>query len=56
MHWLDYSLTPLAIDRLSRLFATIFTLMAFAGGLFALGQTSRVEVPRHSFTPAPHWA
>ena len=45
MHWLDYSLTPLAIDRLSRLFTTIFVLMAFAGGLYALGQTSRVEVP-----------
>ncbi len=36
--------TPLQGDRLSRLFATIFALMAFGGGLFALGQTSRVEV------------
>ena len=34
--WLDYRLAPLAVDKLSRLFATIFGLMAFAGGLFAL--------------------
>ncbi len=43
--WLDYRLAPLAVDKLARLFATIFTLMAFVGGLFALGQTSRLEVP-----------
>jgi multicomponent Na+:H+ antiporter subunit D len=42
---LGYAITPLAIDNLSRLFATIFAIMAFGGGLFALGQTSRVEVP-----------
>ncbi|MGZ8254704.1 MAG: Na(+)/H(+) antiporter subunit D [Burkholderiaceae bacterium] len=45
MRFLDYTLTPLQGDKLSRLFATIFALMAFGGGLFALGQTSRVEVP-----------
>ncbi len=45
LHWLDYTLTPLQGDRLSRLFATIFALMAAGGGLFALSQTSRVEVP-----------
>lgn len=43
--WLDYSLAPLVVDKLSRLFATIFILMAFAGGLFALRQPSRLEVP-----------
>ena len=43
--WLDYSLAPLVVDKLSRLFATIFILMAFAGGLFALRQESRLEVP-----------
>ncbi len=43
--WLDYQLTPLAVDKLSRLFSTIFLLMAGTGGLFALRQTSRVEVP-----------
>jgi multicomponent Na+:H+ antiporter subunit D len=43
-HWLDYTLVPLATDRLSRLFATIFLLMAFAGGMFALRQQSRLEL------------
>lgn len=43
--WLDYSLAPLVVDKLSRLFATIFILMAFVGGLFALRQESRLEVP-----------
>jgi multicomponent Na+:H+ antiporter subunit D len=45
LHWLDYTLAPLQGDRLSRLFATIFSLMAAAGGLFALSQKSRLEVP-----------
>jgi multicomponent Na+:H+ antiporter subunit D len=45
LHWLDYTLTPLQGDKLARLFATIFALMATGGGLFALGQKSRVEVP-----------
>jgi len=44
-HFLDYVLTPLQGDKLSRLFATIFALMAAGGGLFALAQPSRVEVP-----------
>jgi len=43
--WLGYTLVPLAVDKLSRLFATIFLLMAFGGGWFALRQTSRLEVP-----------
>jgi multicomponent Na+:H+ antiporter subunit D len=43
--WLDYTLTPLAVDPLSRLFATIFLLMALGGGLFALRQPSRLELP-----------
>lgn len=43
--FLDYTITPLQGDKLSRLFATIFALMAAGGGLFALGQKSRVEVP-----------
>jgi multicomponent Na+:H+ antiporter subunit D len=38
-------LAPLAVDKLSRLFATIFLLMAIVGGLFALRQTSRLEIP-----------
>ena len=43
--FLDHTLTLLQGDKLSRLFAIIFALMAFGGGLFALGQKSRVEVP-----------
>ncbi len=42
--WLDYSLAPLVVDKLSRLFATVFTLTVFAGGLFALRQQSRLEI------------
>jgi multicomponent Na+:H+ antiporter subunit D len=45
LRFLDYTLTPLQGDKLSRLFATIFALMAAVGGLFALGQKSRLEVP-----------
>ncbi len=45
LHWLGYELAPLAVDKLSRLFATIFLLMALGGGLFALGQKSRLEIP-----------
>jgi len=44
LHYLDYQLTPLQVDALSRLFATIFSLAAFAGGLFALQQSSRLEI------------
>jgi multicomponent Na+:H+ antiporter subunit D len=43
--FLDYTLTPMQGDKLSRLFATIFALMAFAGGIFALRQKSRLEIP-----------
>lgn len=43
--WLEHRLTPLQVDKLSRLFATVFALMAAGGGLYALGQKSRVEVP-----------
>lgn len=42
--WLDYVLIPLAVDRLSQLFAGIFALMALAGGVFALKQQSRLEI------------
>src|SRR5688572_29264571 len=43
--FLDYQVEPLEADRLSRLFGTVFALMAFAGALFSLNQTSRVELP-----------
>jgi multicomponent Na+:H+ antiporter subunit D len=40
-----YEVIPFAVDRLSRLFATIFALMAFGGALFALNQPNRLELP-----------
>jgi multicomponent Na+:H+ antiporter subunit D len=43
--WLGYNIEPLVVDRLSRLFATIFILMAFGGGLYALRQGNRMELP-----------
>ena len=43
--WLGMDLVPFAVDRLSRLFALIFALMAFAGALFALKQERRLELP-----------
>ena len=42
---MDYQLTVIHGDRLARLFATVFAIMAFGGGLFALNQPSRLEVP-----------
>ncbi|MEF8730479.1 MAG: Na(+)/H(+) antiporter subunit D [Candidatus Accumulibacter meliphilus] len=49
LHFLDYTLTPLAGDKLTRLFATIFSLMGAVGGLYALKQESRLEVPAAMF-------
>ncbi len=43
--FLGHEVLPFAVDRLSRLFALIFAVMAFGGGLFALNQVSRLEVP-----------
>jgi multicomponent Na+:H+ antiporter subunit D len=43
--WLGLELAPFAVDRLSRLFAVIFALMAWAGALFALNQERRLELP-----------
>ena len=43
--WLGLQVQPLAYDALSRLFAVIFAIMAFAGGLYALNQKSRLELP-----------
>ena len=44
-YFLDYELALVVTDNLSRLFALIFAIMAFGGGLFALNQKSRVELP-----------
>ena len=43
--FLGYPVVPYAVDALSRLFALVFAIMAFGGGLFALRQESRLEVP-----------
>jgi multicomponent Na+:H+ antiporter subunit D len=43
--FLGFDLVPFAVDRLSRLFALIFAIMAFGGGLFSLNQKHRLEVP-----------
>lgn len=41
---LGYELVPLRGDKLSRLFGTVFAIMAFAGGLFALNQERIAEL------------
>src|SRR5512145_978623 len=49
VHWktefLGMELAPYAVDKLSRLFALIFALMALGGALFALNQQRRAELP-----------
>ncbi|MDX2156064.1 MAG: Na(+)/H(+) antiporter subunit D [Hyphomicrobiaceae bacterium] len=42
--FLGYELAPLKVDKLSRLFAMVFAIMAFAGALFALYQPSTLEL------------
>jgi multicomponent Na+:H+ antiporter subunit D len=42
--YLGYELVLVKGDALSRLFATVFSVMAFAGALFALNQTRVVEL------------
>ncbi|MCH7936201.1 MAG: Na(+)/H(+) antiporter subunit D [Proteobacteria bacterium] len=42
--FLDYTLTPVEGDVLSRLFAIIFAIMAFTGALFAMNQSRVVEL------------
>lgn len=42
--FLGYELALVKGDALSRLFATVFAMMAFAGGLFALNQSRVVEL------------
>lgn len=42
--FLDYELELVQGSNLSRLFATIFAIMAFAGGLFALNQSRTIEL------------
>ncbi|RMF03382.1 MAG: Na(+)/H(+) antiporter subunit D [Alphaproteobacteria bacterium] len=42
--FLGYEVVPVEGDALSRLFATIFAIMAFGGGLFALNQDNHAEL------------
>ena len=42
--FLEYELEPVSGDRLSRLFGTVFAIMAFAGGLFALNRARVLEL------------
>jgi len=44
MGFLDYELVPVEGDALARLFATVFAIMAFGGGLFALKQEKTLEL------------
>jgi multicomponent Na+:H+ antiporter subunit D len=44
VRFLEFELTPLAGDKLSRLFAAIFAIMAFGGALFALNQKHPLEL------------
>ena len=44
-NFLGHEVLPFAVDRLSRLFALIFAVMAFGGSLFALNQENRLEIP-----------
>ncbi len=45
LRWLGYELVPFRSDALGRLFGTVFCVAAFAGGLYALRQERRSEIP-----------
>jgi multicomponent Na+:H+ antiporter subunit D len=47
--FLGMEVVPFAVDKLSRLFALIFAVMAFAGALFSLNQEKRLEMPAAFF-------
>jgi multicomponent Na+:H+ antiporter subunit D len=44
-HFLDYTLTIVTFNAPTKVFATIFSLMALGGALFALNQDRHVELP-----------
>ncbi len=44
IQFLDYQLDPVHSTAAGRLFATVFAIMAFAGGLYGLGQARPMEV------------
>jgi multicomponent Na+:H+ antiporter subunit D len=43
--FMDYAVAPVQVDALARLFGLVFALMALGGGLFALRQPHRLEIP-----------
>jgi multicomponent Na+:H+ antiporter subunit D len=43
--FLDYAIAPLQVDALARLFGLVFAVMALGGGLFAMRQPHRLEIP-----------
>ena len=43
--FLDYTLTLAQYNPATKVFGTIFTIMAFGGALFAYNQDRRVELP-----------
>ncbi|MCC7082300.1 MAG: Na(+)/H(+) antiporter subunit D [Burkholderiales bacterium] len=43
--FLDYAVAPLQLDAAARLFGLVFALMALGGGMFALRQPNRLEIP-----------
>jgi multicomponent Na+:H+ antiporter subunit D len=44
LHFLGFTLEPVKADALSRLFATVFCIMAFAAAVYALNQDNVVEL------------
>lgn len=42
--WLGFELTPVRVDDLSRVFSTVFAIIGFAGGLFAMRQERTTEL------------
>jgi len=44
LEFLDYQLSPVSTDSLSRIFATIFSLMCFVGTLYCFKQTKILEL------------
>lgn len=42
--FLEYQLLPLTLTATGRVFATIFSIMAFVGGIYAINQASRLEI------------
>ncbi|MBA4782770.1 MAG: Na(+)/H(+) antiporter subunit D [Rhizobiales bacterium] len=44
LQYLDFELVIVRVDALSQLFATVFSIMAAAGGLFAINQTKTSEL------------